>query len=372
MIYLDNAATTKPFIEAARAAEKYNTDLYFNPSALYRNGLEIKEMLSGARKCILTQFSSDYDLVFTSGGTEADNTAIFSFAKRGNVVTTEGEHSAVYEAFKELKNRGVEVRFVPLEKNGGVNVDALLSSIDEKTSFVSVVHVNNETGAVNDIEKIAALAKAKNPSLIFHSDGVQAYCKLKYKLSGKVDLYSVSAHKINALKGTGALIKKRNLHLSPLLYGGGQENGLRSGTENVGGIAAFATSAAIHYKNHSENIEKFGKLKDIVLNNIDTSIFKIISDENCAPHIISLSAVGLKGEVLQHSLEDYDIIVGTGSACSSRHRHSRILGAAGYNSEVLDGAIRISFGVNNTEEEVYYAVDKLNTSAQKLKGIMKK
>lgn len=372
MIYLDNAATTKPFAEVAESALDSYNDNFFNPSALYRGGIAVKNSINSAKSEILKFFPSGYELVFTSGGTEADNLAIFSSARRGNAVTTLGEHSAVYESFKELKNRGIETRFAALNKVGGVDEENLLSLIDDKTAFVSIVHVNNETGAVNDINGLAAKIKKINPNVLFHSDGVQAFCKLDCKISDAIDYYSVSAHKINALKGTGALIKKKSAKLSPLIFGGGQENGLRSGTENVFGITAFANAAAVHKARLSENVLKFKDLKEKFLGRLNADVFKIISDENCAPHIVSLSAVGLKSEVLQHMLEDFGIIVGTGSACSSRVGHSRILSACGYGANVLSGLLRISFSADNTSDEVLEAADKLNYCALKLAGVMKK
>ena len=370
MIYLDNAATTKPFSDAYENALKFSSDEYFNPSALYKCGLKVKDELSNARKSILRSFPEGYDLIFTSGGSEADNSAVFSSARRGNAVTTLGEHSAIYESFKEINRRGVETRFAPLKQNGQVDVCALLELIDENTSFVSVVHVNNETGALNDINEIAKAVKLKNKNVIFHSDGVQAFCKINYKISSAIDMYSVSAHKINAFKGTGALIKKSKLNFSPLIFGGGQEGGARSGTENVFGILAFKTATELHNTKLAETVEKFNLLKKTFIDNLNSNFFKIISDSNCAPHIISVSAVGLRGEVLQHMLEDYEVIVGTGSACSSKSPHSRILKNCGYSGKVLDGVLRISFSSETTLEEVKFAVEKLNFCAEKLNGIM--
>ncbi|MBP5193267.1 MAG: aminotransferase class V-fold PLP-dependent enzyme [Clostridia bacterium] len=311
-----------------------------------------------------------FDCLFTSGGTEADNTAIFSFARRGNAVTTLGEHSAVFEPFKHLP-QGVETRFAALRSDGSANVDDLLSKIDEKTSFVSVVHVNNETGAINDINAIAEEVKRINPKTVFHSDGVQAFCKIPFKLSGAVDLYSVSAHKIGGLKGTGALIKSKNLHLHPLIYGGGQENGLRSGTENVYGIAAFYAAAKIKNGAISENFRRAEELKKIVLGGVDREIFDVISPEGGSPYILCVTAAGLKGEVLQHKLEGKGIIVGTGSACSSRNPHSRVLRECGYSSSKLEGVLRISFAPENDAEDAELTVRALNEAAAELKKIMR-
>ena len=369
MIYLDNAATSAPNAEAVGFANKY-LEKYFNPSALYREGLEVSSFIKEAREFISSiTGGSKCDLVFTSGGTEADNTAVFSFAKRGNAVTSLGEHPAVFEPFKHLP-QGVETRFAALNRDGSVNVNDLLSKIDEKTSFVSVVHVNNETGAINDVNSIAEEVKRINPKTVFHSDGVQAFCKIPFKASGAIDLYSVSAHKIGGLKGTGALIRSGNLHIHPLIFGGGQENGLRSGTENVFGIAAFYAAAKIKSGAISENFKRVEELKKIVLGGIDREIFDIISPEGGSPYILCITAAGLKGEVIQHKLESKGVIVGTGSACSSKNPHSRILKECGYPASKLEGVLRISFSPENDADEAKSAVNALNEAAAELKKIM--
>ena len=370
MIYLDNAATTKPDKEILEKAVRYYDENFYNPSALYRGGLDVKKVISEIKSEILKGFPFMEDVVFVSCGSEADNTAIFSFARRGNAVTTSGEHSAVYESFNELKKRGVEPRYAKLNKDGSVNVENLLSLIDEKTSFVSVVHVNNETGAINDVNFIAEEAKKINPSLVFHCDGVQAYGKIPFKANGKIDLYSVSAHKIGGLKGVGALVKKKNLVMTPLIFGGGQENGERSGTENVLGIVDFGMAAKKHNDEILKNFEKTQMLKGFFLDNLDKRFVKIISGENSSPYIVSFSAKGLRGEVIMHMLEEYGVITGTGSACSSRQRHSRVLKNCGYGGDVLDGALRISFSDKSTESEATFAAEKISECIKKLKGVM--
>ena len=372
MIYLDNAATTKPLFSAVKSAEKFLNESFFNPSAMYKNGIEMKKEIESCRSDILSFLSPFYDVVFTSCGTEADNTAIFNFAKRGNFITTEGEHSAVYECFNELKKKGFDVRYAPLNQDGSVNVSKLLELVDYKTTFVSVVHVNNETGATNDVNAIATQVKRRNSNVIFHSDGIQAFGKIPFVLSDAIDLYSVSAHKIGGLKGTGALIKKKKLNLAPYLFGGGQESGLRSGTENVFGIKVFSEATKYHFENIKDFYQKTQSLKSLFLENLDKSVIKVISSDNSSPYILSLSAEGLRGEVVMHMLEEFGIIIGTGSACSSKNPHSRILKACGYNAKVLDGMLRISFNEQNTEEEILFAVSKLNECVKRLKGIMRK
>jgi cysteine desulfurase len=249
MIYLDNAATTKPSLSAIEKALKFNTDLYFNPSSLYSGGLNCARELKVAKESILRNLgATGRDVIFTSCGTESDNLAIFCAVKRGAYLTDLGEHSAVYKSFLELKQRGNSIYFANLNVDGSVNLDDLYDNvIKNKIDFVSIMHVNNETGAINDVNAIAKKIKSINKKIIIHVDGVQAYGKLPYRLSQDIDLYSISAHKINALKGVGALIKNKNVSLSPLIIGGGQENGLRSGTENVFGIKVFEYAGVEHY-----------------------------------------------------------------------------------------------------------------------------
>ena len=213
MIYLDNAATTKPDEECLKLAEKYLYEEFYNPSALYREGYGIQLEVRQARENILALIADkeNFELIFTSCGTEADNAAIFGAGRKGNVVTTMGEHSAVFSAVNELKQRGIEVRFASLNADGNVNTEHLLSLVDEKTSLVSVIHVNNETGAVNDIAAISKAVKSKNKFTAFHSDGVQAFGKIPFRLTKDIDFYAISAHKIGGIKGCGALIKRKTL-----------------------------------------------------------------------------------------------------------------------------------------------------------------
>ncbi len=371
MIYLDNAATTKPDKNAIDSANFINETEFFNPSAKYHGGLVSSGIISKAKESFSKIFGSNFELIFTACGTESDNTAIFSYTKRGNAVTTLGEHSAVFGCFDMLKKSGYDARFAKINKDGSVNVEDLLKQIDKNTTFVSVVHVNNETGAINDINYIAKKCKEINPRLVFHSDGVQAFGKINVKLSSYIDLYSLSAHKIGGLKGVGALIKNKNLkNLKPYIIGGGQENGLRSGTENVFGIKIFETVALDKFNNFESNFHHVSNLKSLFLNGIDKDIFTIISGENSSPYVISISARGLKGEVLQHKLETDGIYVGTGSACSSKNPFSRVLKEAGYNSDVLDGVIRISFNFDTSEKDVILAIEKINENANNLKKAM--
>lgn len=369
-IYLDNAATTKINQELFDIAKNFAFENFYNPSASYREGRAVSNEILQAKSRILKHFPS-YKLTFTSCGTESDNTAVALF-KRKNAVTTLGEHSAIFQPMENAKNNGLVVKYAKLNPDGSVNVDDFLSLIDKDTTFCSVVHVNNETGAINDIDYLAKKSKEISPRLIFHSDGVQAFGKINQGFGKNVDLYSVSAHKIGGLKGVGCLLYNENLKYNPFILGGGQENGLRSGTENVLGILHFSLVSEKSYESIAQNLEYIKSLKNAFISNIDKKNIKIISSSDASPYVISLSAVGLKGEVLQHMLEDEGVLVGTGSACSSKHPHSRVLKACGYSTQVLDGVLRVSFSVDTKLDEVLFATQKINECVKKLVKVIYK
>lgn len=369
MIYLDNAATTVPDEGAVNAALAYLKPYgCLNPSALYRAGFEAHKAIDEARRVLLSFVAPQggYELVFTGSGSEADNQAIFSSAKRGNFVTTSGEHAAIYNSAKELEKRGVEVRFAPLNSDGSVNAEALLKLVDDKTSLVSVIHVNNETGAVNDIAALAARVKKTNAGTIFHSDGVQAFGKIPFTLTKDIDLYTVSAHKIGGIRGAAALIRRKGAKLLPYIFGGGQENGLRSGTENTFAIKQFEFAAQKKFASLKEDFSRIQGYNGKLRQGLDSSIFEILSAENASPYILSVSAKGLRGEVLLHMLDDAGLMVGTGSACSSKSRFSRVIMACGLDEKRADGVLRLSFASSTTEDEVDSAIEILNKTAAAL------
>ena len=374
MIYLDNAATTKPSQSALSKAQTFITERYFNPSAKYQEGHALQSELKTARSALLSAVGDPihFELIFTSCGTESDNQAIFSFAKRGNAVTTAGEHSAVSASFAELKQRGIETRIAPLKKDGTVNEEALLATVDERTSLVSVMHVNNETGAINDINALAKKVKAKNPRTIFHSDGVQAYGKLPFKLSKEIDLYSISAHKIGGLKGVGALIKRKSLVLPPYIIGGGQESGRRSGTENVFGIMSFAYAAAEKTATIQADYERIAGYRELLWESLRQEWFDRITPPSASPYVFGISARRLRGEILLHMAEDRGLLVGTGSACSSnaKNRYSKVILAMGYDESVADGFLRLSFSSETTEEEIRLSATILNEIVAELRTRM--
>ncbi len=368
MIYLDNAATTRPSTGGVAAAQSYLNEDFFNPSALYSGGFAVSGDVKKAREFLLSCISdvTQFELIFTSCGSESDNQAIFGCVKRGNFVTTEGEHAAVYASAQELKNRGIEVRYAPLNPDGSVNEEALLSLVDDKTALVSVIHVNNETGAINDVNRLAKLVKGKNARTLFHADGVQAFGKIPVYLPKEIDLYAVSAHKIGGLKGTGALVKRKSLNLPPLIYGGGQEGGKRSGTENVFGIMSFYYAAKEKFATLKEDMARMRAYRETLWEGLDKNLFTRLSSEEGTPYILSVSAVGLRGEVLQRMLADNGLVVGTGSACSSKHRFSRVMTACGHDERTLDGVLRLSFSPATTKEEIVQAIEILNATANEL------
>lgn len=368
MIYLDNAATTRPDADAVEAALPYLHEKYFNPSALYGGGVLVQGELRRAREFLLSRIADParFELIFTSCGSEADNMAIFSSARRGNAVTTAGEHAAVYQSFTELKQRNVEPRFAPLRPDGSVDGEALLSLVDDKTTLVSVVHVNNETGAVNDIVSLAKAVKRKNLRCLFLSDGVQAYGKLPFRLTPDIDFYAVSAHKIGGAKGTGALIRRKGAALSPHIFGGGQEGGLRSGTENVFGILCFEAAAKKKFSTLEGDFSRLKEYREQLYSALDKEIFLRISPEEGTPYILTVAAKNLRGEILQRLLEERGVLVGTGSACSSKHPTSRFITACGTPKEYLNGVLRFSFSPATTEEEVKTAAEAANSAAREL------
>lgn len=370
MIYLDNAATTVPDAGAVNAALKFlQPDLCLNPSALYRAGYAAHKEIENARNAILSLIASSlkYDLIFTGSGSEANNQVVFSGVTRGNFVTTAGEHAAIYNCAKELERRGIEVRYAPLRADGSVNKTELLRLVDKNTSLVSVIHVNNETGAVNDIVGLATAIKGAFPQALFHSDGVQAFGKIPFKLTGNIDFYTISAHKIGGVRGVAGLIRKKGVKLSPYIWGGGQENGLRSGTENTFAIKQFEYAAIHKFSTIQEDFDRIRIYNDMMRQNLNKDLFEILSGEGASPYILSVTAKGLRGEVLLHMLDDAGVMVGTGSACSSKQRYSRVISACGLNPTQSEGVLRISFGSITTQEEVETAIEILNKCAAELR-----
>jgi len=361
--YFDNAATTRVDDEISEIIRKYNGELYFNASANYSEAVKIHNLLEGARQKV-SDLLKGYEgkLYFLSSGSEGDNQAIICAKKRrnGNIVISAAEHPAVYNTAMSLKNAGYELRLCPVDMTGRVQEEAFAAMIDENTTLVSVMHVNNETGGVNDIAKLVKIAKKINPHLLFHSDGVQALGKVPVNLAELgVDLYTFSGHKIGAPKGIAGLYVKKGVYLSPLIYGGGQEGGLRSSTENISGIMAFTRAIERATSEREDNLKKFRSFADIIKGKLASiEDLRMISDDACAGHILTFAFRTVRGEVMQHALSQDGFLVGTGSACSSTRAHDRVPKALGL-GVYADGLIRVSFGRENTEEETVALADAL-------------
>ena len=370
--YFDNAATTRVDADVAAIVNHFDQEEFFNPSANYRYSVEVHNRIGEARDGILRLLKGQNGTIyFTSSGTEADNQAIFCSKKRknSNVVISSVEHPAVYNAANALKKMGYELRICPVDGCGRVDQAAFAALVDKNTSLVSVMHVNNETGAINDIAKLVKTAKSINPTIVFHSDGVQAFGKVPVNLAElNVDLYTISGHKIGAPKGVAALFVRKGVSLSPLLFGGGQEFGLRSSTENVPGIMAFSYASERALSELEENRSHYKRYIEILKEALSTiPDVKIISEGECSPHVFSFAFSTVRGEVMQHALSADGFLVGTGSACSARRSHDRIPKAFGL-KEYAEGMLRVSFGRENTEEEVL----ALSTSILKNYEILKK
>lgn len=373
--YFDNCATTRVDDQVMSQLQHFATEQYFNPSARSTFSLQIANEIALSREKIAKLLGANVDeILFTSGGTESDNIAICGClrTKKGNIVVTASEHSAVYNTVTHLKEQGYELRVANTLPDGHIDVADFLSKIDSQTQLACFMHVNNETGAINDVKQINLAVKKINPRPITFCDGVQAVGKITVNLHALgVDLYTFSGHKFHASKGTGGLYVKKGITLSPIVQGGGQEKGVRSGTEYVGGIITLSTALSLAVSNLSKNAENFPIYKQIVRDAlVDIPNWKENCTSNCSPAIMSLAFADIKGEVLLHMLEQYDIIVGTGSACSSKNKQSRIAKAIGLDPNYSEGMLRISFSKYNTIEEVQLLAEKLAFCVKSLRKTM--
>lgn len=362
MIFLDNASTTKARPECLEIAKKYFFDDYYNPSAPYHGALNAAKDIKEARQKILQILSGEGRIVFTASGTEADNLALFGTKKpnKSTVIISATEHSAVYNCAKELENRGFTILEAPVDAGGRVIENGFADLMNTGVSLVSIMHVNNETGAINDIKNLCRIAKSINPDVIFHSDGIQAAGKIKVSLNDAgVDLYSLSGHKFHAPKGVGALYVKRGVSLRPIIYGGGQEGNLRSATENVCGIVCMAFALEQAAKAHDENYDRAQILRKKVIEGL-ADCAKVISPDISSPYILSLALKRVRGEVMLHSLEKYGIMIGTGSACSNQKSAKRTQRLYKLPPEYENGIIRVSFSDLTTENDIDIFINKLN------------
>ena len=353
--YFDNAATTRLDGDLLPIIQKYNTEKYFNPSALSGFSTEVARDILTARENIADLIGANfYEITFVSCGSEGDNMAMLGCLKgyNGNIVTSQVEHAAVYNTAMYLKSKGVEVRFVDLLPDGRADPESLVKLVDKDTQFVCLMYVNNETGAINDIKTLCQSVKKINEKCLFICDGVQSFGKIKVNVKNLgVDFFIASGHKINAPKGIGFVYRKKNIHVSPLIRGGGQENGMRSGTENVANIMAFSAAATGAVGKIDENTSRFKEIRNNILNIVYQNcqdFYVATEDEYCSPNILTLFFADIKTEVLLHMMEKYGFVFGTGSACSSKNKTSRVITSLKVNKRYKEGMVRISFDKYST------------------------
>lgn len=374
MIYLDNAATTKPCDAAIKAAERMLSGFWGNPSSLHRLGLEAQLELDGARAVIAdTLGAQPKNIIFTSGGTEANNLAINSAVKtqsrRGNrIVASAYEHSSVHHKLKSLEKDGFDIVMVSADKNGIIDPEKIAEQVDGKTILVTVMMTNNEVGGINDIARIVRLVKAKNPNTLVHCDCVAAYGKVKINAPRLgVDTLTVSAHKIHGIKGCGALYVRDKLRCVASTVGGEQERTVRPGTENTAGISAFAAAAQLVIPKIDENFAHAERLYARLLKNIEETEFIRLNCKNPFPYTVNICVDSLRSETLLHYLESKNIFVSSGSACAKGAK-THVLASMGFDAKTQDSSIRISFCEDNTEEEIDILVKEIINAKQTLCG----
>ena len=368
--YFDNSATTRVFDSVKDIVVKTMTEDYGNPSAKHRKGMEAEQYVRQAAADIAKTLKvRDKEILFTSGGTESNNMALIGTAMANqragkHIISTRIEHASVYNPLAYLEQQGFEVTYLSVDSQGHISLEELEAAIRPDTILVSIMYVNNEVGAIEPVEQIASLIHGKNPAILFHVDAIQAYGKLTIRPKKQgIDLLSVSAHKIHGPKGVGFLYIDEKVKIRPLLYGGGQQKDMRSGTENVPGIAGMGRAAREIYTDHQQKVEYITGLKDYMTDRMASLPGVTVNSRkgmDSAPQIVSASFQGVRSEVLLHALEDKGIYVSSGSACSSNHPAiSGTLKAIGVRQELLDSTLRFSFGVFNTREEIDYRMEVL-------------
>jgi cysteine desulfurase len=371
IIYFDNAATTKPTEEIKAVLNEYLNNGWYNPSALYEPCAKVSLNMDKCRKTILSSIGGyDGEIVFTSGGTESNNIAVFNSympKKTNHYITSAYEHAAVYQAFNRLENMGQEVSYVKPDKHGVIAEKDVVDKIKENTVLVSIMHVNNETGAINDINKIASAVKAKNKDINFHSDGVQGFLKTSYTIDENIDFYSISGHKIGALKGTGALYVKKGIKPKSIMFGGGQEKRIRPGTENTLGIEVFEKAIKAFNKDYNKIFGLRNRLAERLCEMDDVVINSPMAQGKFSPYILNASVIGVKGETLLHALEAKGMFIGIGSACSSKSRTNRVHDALNLTADRGESAIRISFCDENELAQVDMLLKTIKSEAQTLR-----
>ncbi len=381
-VYLDNAATTKPTKEVVEAMLVALEKDYGNPSSLHKKGVEAEKEIKNIRRLVARALSvTDQEIIFTSGGTEANNLAIRgitdAYKRSGNhIITSVVEHKSVLNTFDLLKDQGFEVTYLKVDKDGIIDLDDLKDSIRDNTILVSLMHVNNEVGSIQPIKEVGKTIKNKNSKTIFHVDGIQSFGKIRLDLLGmNVDSYSISGHKIHAPKGVGALYVKKGFKINPILTGGNHEMGLRSGTENVPGIYGLGEAVRFIIENGDENIKYINDLRSYFIDTFKEQIdgiYIISEDRNkFAPHIINVCFPGIKSEIMLHSLEQDEIYVSAGSACSSKRKgYSHVLDALNIGEDLMDSSIRFSLSHTNTKDQIDFAAKKVKEYYTSLKSII--
>lgn len=368
--YFDNSATTKVFDCVKDIVVKTMTEDYGNAASRHIKGVEAERYIREARSIIAKSLKvEEKEIVFTSGGSESNNMALIGAAmanQRGgkHIITTNVEHSSVYNTLGFLQDQGFDITYLPVDSNGHISISQLRESLRPETILVSVMYVNNEVGSVEPIEDIGKVIKEEQPQALFHVDAIQAYGKYQiYPKRLGIDLLSVSGHKLHGPKGVGFLYINEKAKVKPLIYGGGQQRGMRSGTENVPGVAGLGAAVKEIYKNHQEKVDHLYELKDHLMTRIKEVEGCQVNSQpgrESAPQIVSVSFEGVRSEVLLHALEDRGIYVSSGSACSSNHPGiSGTLKGIGVPQELLDATLRFSFGMFNNKEEIDYAIEVL-------------
>jgi cysteine desulfurase len=377
--YLDNSATTRAYDEVATLVAKIMTEEYGNPSSVHHMGMVSGERLSQARETIAATLKVEpQEILFTSGGTESDNLALIGVAKankwRGkHIITTAIEHPAILETTTALEKEGFEITYLPVDETGVVQIEDLKAALREDTILVSMMFVNNEIGSVQKIQEAGEIIKAYNSDIYFHVDAVQGYGKFVIRpKSMKIDLLSVSGHKIHGPKGIGFLYIKKGTKINPICYGGGQQKGMRSGTENVPGIAGLALAAKMCYENFEDKQNKLYELKEYIIKSLNERLSDIkVNGPACregAPHIVSVSIKGLAAETVLNMLSSKNIYVSAGSACTSNNPHiSDTLQAIGLEKDLLESTIRISMSFMTTKEEIDYFLDTLCSQVENMR-----
>lgn len=376
-IYLDNSSTTKPYKAVCDKVLEVMHDNYGNPSSLHRLGISAEKEIKAAKIYIAETLGANPDeIFFTSGGTEADNLAIagVAYAARGkHILSTPIEHPAVLNTLKNLEEQGYTVEYIPVDEKGVVILAEFEEMLREDTVLVTSMLVNNEIGSVQPISAMSRIIKKRSPKCYLHVDAVQGYCKVpcNQRTLG-ADLISISGHKIHGPKGMGALYIKKGTKIAPIVFGGGQQNGIRPGTENVPGIAGLGLAAKMCFSNMGKAVPEMerlkNKLKNELLSNIDN--IRINTPEKSAPHILNVSFTGVRSEVVLHSLENEEIYVSSGSACSSHKAEpSYVLTSIGLDRKEIDGSIRFSLSEFTTEEEIDKTVSVLSELIPRLRKL---